>query len=54
MTVELHTPPPSSAPACMRRTHLTHKWGEDLYAAVPPPLFAVQLLVREVRGILIS
>lgn len=42
------SPTPFLCPAF--RTHLTHKWGEDLYAAVPPPLFAVQLLVREVGG----
>ncbi len=30
-----------------RSTHATGKWGEDLFTADPPPLFSVQLLVRE-------
>ena len=29
-------------------THSVKKWGEDLFTAVPPPVFMVQLLVRDV------
>ena len=36
---------------CPRRTHSIKKWGEDLFTAVPPPVFLVQLLVREVSGV---
>lgn len=35
------------ANAAWRRSHAVHKWGEDLFTAVPPPLFTIQLLVKD-------
>jgi hypothetical protein len=30
-----------------RRTHAITKWGGDNFSALPPPLFLVQLVVRD-------